>query len=340
VVLRGKVVPGLASVLLAALLAVLLALPALSRSSEGAGPAPAVIGVANDTTTPFNLVDVGALLHRDYDGDGPHLQGLLYQEPAFDRWALTYRSGGLRITGTLAVPRSGPPAPLVVVAHGFASPGRYFRGSGLLTVEDALARAGFAVLHPDYRNYAGSSVVPGAAPARPGGYPVDLLDAVAALRRAPVPGVDLGRIGLLGRSMGGAVAMQAAVARPGWFKALQLYSPVSSAAADELHRWAPPGSALRRRVVAAYGTPASRPGFWARASVRSYFSRLHLPVEVAHGTRDPVCPYRWSVATVAAMRRAGVDARLVAYPGERHGFNRLLPRYLAQTVAFFDAHLR
>lgn len=333
-------VPVVASVLLAGLLAVLLALPALSRSAEGAGPAPAVIGAANDTTTPFNLVDVDALLHRRYRGDGLRLEGLLYQEPAFDRWALSYRSDGLRVTGTLAVPRGGPPAPLVVVAHGFNAPGRYLRGSGLLTVENGLARAGFAVLHPDYRNYAGSSVEAGAAPAHPGGYPVDLLDAVAALRRTPVRGVDLDRIGLLGRSMGGGVAMQAAVARPAWFRALQLYSPVSSLAADDLHRWAPPGSPLRHRVVAAYGTPAARPAFWARASVRNYFGRLRLPVQVTHGTADPVCPFRWSVATVAAMRHDGVDARVVAYPGESHGFHRLLPRYVARTVAFFDAHLR
>lgn len=329
-----------ASVLLAALLAVLLALPALSRGTEGAGPAPAVVGAANDTTTPFNLVDVRALLHRRLDGDRLRREGLLYREESFDRWAVSYRSAGLRITGTLAIPRAAGPAaavPLVVVAHGFASPGSYLRGAGLVTVEDGLARAGFAVLHPDYRNYGGSSIERGAAPPHPGGYPVDLLDAVVALRRARLPGIDLHRVVLLGRSMGGGVALQAAVARPGWFRALALYSPVSSLAGDDLHRWAPAGSALRRRVVAAYGTPATRPATWRAASVRTYLGRLQMPVQIAHGTADRTCPYRWSVATAAAMRADGVAVHLVPYPGEGHGFHRLLPRYLAATVAFFRA---
>ena len=40
------------------------AVPALSETPPGAGPAPAVVGADDDTTTPFNLVDVRALIRH------------------------------------------------------------------------------------------------------------------------------------------------------------------------------------------------------------------------------------------------------------------------------------
>jgi dipeptidyl aminopeptidase/acylaminoacyl peptidase len=226
-----------------------------------------------------------------------------------------------------------------VVAHGWSRPGNYTRGGGLLREEDALGRAGFAVLHPDYRNYGGSSVTSGRAVSDPDGYPVDIINAVLALRSGGVTGLDLSRIGLLGRSMGGGAALQAAVARPGMFRALELYSPVSSLAADDLARWAPPGSALRTRVDRAYGTPTTEPAFWREASARTYVDRLTMPVQIVHGTADPVCPFAWSVATARAMRAAGVDVSLEPFPGEPHRFDRLWPRYRSMMLDFWEQNL-
>jgi dipeptidyl aminopeptidase/acylaminoacyl peptidase len=333
---------ALAAPALAAVLVVLVALgvlPARSDVPPGAGPAPAVVGAANDTTTPLNLVDVPALFAHRYDGDDFALTGVLHREAAFTRWAITYRGDGLRLTGTLTLPERPTPAPVVVVAHGWSHPGNYRRGGGMLREEDALGRAGFAVLHPDYRNYGGSSVERGGAPADPLGYPVDIINAVVALRSSAVEGLDLTRVGLLGRSMGGGAALQAAIARPEMFRALELYSPVSSLAADDLARWAPPGSALAGRVTAAYGTPASDPSFWRRASAREYVGRLRMPVQIVHGTADPTCPFAWSVATAAAMRAAGVDVQLVPFAGEQHRFDRLWPRYRDLMLAFWRQNL-
>jgi dipeptidyl aminopeptidase/acylaminoacyl peptidase len=313
-------------------------IPARSDAPPGAGPAPAVVGAAGDTTTPLNLVDVPALFDHRYDGRDLTLTGVLWRDPAYTRWAIAYRGDGLRLTGTLTVPQGAFPAPVVVVAHGWASPGSYRRGAGLLREEAALAKAGFAVLHPDYRNYGGSDLARRDTP-DPVGYPVDIVNAVLALRSSGLPGLDLGRVGLLGRSMGGGAALQAAVARPDMFRALELYSPVSSLAADDLARWAPPGTPLRTRVASRYGTPATDPAFWRRASVREYVGRLRIPVQIVHGTADPICPFGWSVATARAMRAAGVDVDLVPFPGEPHRFDRLWPRFRDLMVDFWRAHL-
>ncbi|MCW2759305.1 MAG: peptidase prolyl oligopeptidase active site domain protein [Nocardioidaceae bacterium] len=233
------------------------------------------------------------------------------------------------------MPRTRGSHPVVVALHGYIAPPDYRNGAGLRREEERLVSQGFVVLHPDYRNFGDSQRQLGPAVRSPLGYPADVLNAVAALRRAKIPGVDLSRMGLLGRSMGGGVAMQVAVARPSWFRALVLYSPVSSDAANNYENWVSGDLSLRRRVDAAYGTPASNPTFWHDASVVNYLDRLTMPVQIHHGTADAVCPEAWSVATAGAMRAAGVDVRLDAYAGQPHRFtDRGWPRFMARVDAF------
>ena len=51
--------------------------------------------------------------------------------------------------------------------HGYIEPSIYVTGQGLAREQDALARAGFVVLHTDYRGHAASDPVPRST-ARPG----------------------------------------------------------------------------------------------------------------------------------------------------------------------------
>ncbi|QNN53284.1 prolyl oligopeptidase family serine peptidase [Nocardioides mesophilus] len=173
----------------------------------------------------------------------------------------------------------------------------------------------------------------------PAGLPEDLVNAVRAVRRADLPFVDASRVGLFGRSMGGGVVLEALAAVPDLADAAVLYSPVSSLAADGFDRWVRPDPGLRARVVAAYGSPRSRPGVWRRASARSYAERIEAPLLVAHGTADQVCPVAWSRATVAAVRAAGGHASLQEYRGEGHGFGDSWPLMMRRSVDFLAARL-
>ena len=305
-----------------------------------AGPGRPLAGAHDDTTTPFNLVDVPALIRHRYDGHALRRTRVLDRSATAERWAITYRGDGLRLTGTLARPRRTGPHPVVVALHGWIRTDRYLRGAGLGREEARLLADGYAVLHPDYRNIAGSDRGSGRVVAHPVGYPADVLNAVVALRRARVPGVDTSRIALLGRSMGGGVAMQAAVARPSWFDAVVLYSPVSSDAAADYDRWVVHDPALRQRVQRAYGTPETRPELWQRASVASYLPRITAPVRIHHGTADPVCPERWSVATAGLLRASGADVRLRTYAGEEHRFDRQWPVFMGRVSRFLATRLR
>ena len=294
-----------------------------------------VLGAHNDTTTPFNLVSVPALARARYDGRDLRLDAVLARELAFTRYAVSYRSAGLRITGVLDVPTRPGAHPLVVLAHGWWPTEAYTTGSMLGRESALLAANGFVALRIDYRNYGGSSRETAGEPARPLGYPEDLVNAVRAMRAARLPFVDTSRVGLFGRSMGGGVVLDALAARPHLADAAVLYSPVSSSAADDYRRWVAGNPALRARVAAAYGTPATRPRFWSRASARTYLDRVRIPVQVHHGTADRTCPVRWSEATVAALP----DATLFEYPGEQHGFDRAWPLFMHRAVTFLRANL-
>jgi dipeptidyl aminopeptidase/acylaminoacyl peptidase len=332
----------LAALVVAALTLVLgLALlsPAASSSDRDAGPGRVLAGAHDDTTSPFNLVSVPALIRHRYDGHDLRLGRRLDRTRDAVRWAVSYRGDGLRLTGTLTLPRTPGPHPVVVAMHGYLPPTQYVRGAGLAREEARLVADGLVVLHPDYRNFAGSSRETGRAVEAPLGYPADVLNGVRALREARLPGVDLSRTALLGRSMGGGVAMQVAVARPSWFDALVLYSPVSSEAADGYHRWVSGSPALRTRVQRAYGDPDSRPTLWREASVANYLGRITMPVRIHHGTADEMCPAKWSEHTTELLRARGADVRLRTYPGEPHRFEVQWPAFMTRVDRFLSAHL-
>ena len=313
--------------------------PAASTTLPVPGTAPVLLGAHNDTSSPFTLVSVPALVAHRYDGRGLRITGTLARQLAFTRYAVSYRSGPLTVTGVMVAPNRPGRHPVVLIAHGYGDPARYTTGSMLEREQAMLAENGFVAFQIDYRNYAGSTRESTAPVARPLGYPADLVNAVAALKKADLPFTDPTRIGLFGRSMGGGVVLDALIARPHLAKAAVLYSPVSSLAADNYRRWVAHDPTLRARVVNAFGTPESRPAFWRQASARTYLARVAVPVQINHGTADPVCPVPWSEATTRALKAAGKDVTLYKYPDEAHRFDRSWSRFMHRSIAFLRREL-
>ncbi len=290
----------------------------------------------NDTSTPFNLVSMPALIHHRYDGRGLVVRQV-GTDPGVVHYSIRYRSAGLRITGTMTAPAQTGRHPVVLLAHGYLPPAQYRSRRYGHRERLFLARRGYVVVQPDYRNYGGSTQESDGFVARPRGYPEDLLNAVRALRRAGLPIVRRGPVNLFGRSMGGGAALQALAARPRLFRSLVLSSPLSSRAADTFHRWVQPGTPLFDRVVTGYGRPHDNPAFWHAASVRRWFRRIDVPVVVHHGTADDVCPIRWSRRTVRALREHGAGAELHVYRGQGHRFTGMAwKRMMARAVRVYD----
>ena len=67
---------------------------------------------------------------------------------------VTYRSNGTLVSGVLLRPHGRGPFPAVVLNHGYIEPSFYVTGQGMAREQDWLARAGFVVLHTDYRGHA------------------------------------------------------------------------------------------------------------------------------------------------------------------------------------------
>jgi len=288
-------------------------------------------------------VSLQALMAKQYDGRGLRVGRMLASTSSYTRHFATYRSGKLRISGIINVPRGKGPFPVLVLAHGYIDPAVYTNGRGLMREQDYLARRGYVVLHVDYRNHAQSDDDPKADLQLRLGYTEDVINAVLAIKKSPLPYLDKERVGLLGRSLGGGVLFNVLVAQPGLVDAAVAFAPVSSDAADNFDRWIRGDSqrrALARRIIAAHGSPEKNPEFWRDASPRTFFERVTEPVLIHHGTADDTCPIRWSRATLAALKAVGADATMKTYAGEQHAFGPQWPRSMQATVAFFKEHLR
>lgn len=290
------------------------------------------------TPEPPHPVSLPALMATEFDGRNLEVGQVLDQNSAYTRYAITYASGELTISGIMNVPAGDGPFPVLILAHGYIDPDIYTTGRGLAREQDYLARQGYVVLHTDYRNHAGSDDDPDNELRLRLGYAEDVINAVLAVRSSDLPYLDGDRVGLLGRSMGGGVTYDVLVTAPKLVDAAVVYAPVSSDAADNFDRWqrdGPEGD----EIIDAYGDPADEPDFWSQRSARTFFDRITEPILIHHGTADDTCPLEWSHETLDALEAAGIDAELIEYEGEPHAFEAAWGRSIERTAEFFEAHL-
>ena len=317
--------------------------PPSNRAATSPTPTASAPTLNPTPTAPPHPVSLQALMQTSFNGRDLRVGRVLARESSYTRYFVTYRSGDLRISGIMNVPAGDGPFPVLILNHGYIDPDIYVNGQGLRREQDYLARRGFVVLHTDYRGHASSDDDPNADLRLRLGYAEDVINAILAVKGSSLPYLDGDRVGLLGRSMGGGVTYNAAVARPDLIDAIVVFAPVSSNAVDNFERWID-GPAerreLARRIIAAYGSPQDNPTFWANISAINFFDRIAVPVIIHHGTADESVPYDWSERTVTALEAAGKDVTFYTYPGEHHAFGPQWPESMVRTVSFFRRYLR
>jgi dipeptidyl aminopeptidase/acylaminoacyl peptidase len=314
-----------------------------SPSSESAAavqlPTPSRSADAEALPPVTDKVSLAELMREDFPGGRIHRGRQVLANDAYTRHEVTYPSGDVTISGVLLRPRGRGPFPAVVLNHGHIEPSIYVTGQGLMREQDYLARAGFVVLHTDYRGHAASDPASTQSVETRLGYTRDAINAAQAVKREPY--VDPDRVAMLGRSMGGGVTYNALVAKPGLVRAAVVFAPVSSDFVDNFNRWTvaerPDAAAATYRR---HGTPEHKPEFYAGLSARTYFERITEPVLIHHGSLDESCPVAWSRTTQRLLRDAGVDSRLEIYRGEQHAFGRQWPLSMERTVRFLRRQLR
>ena len=229
--------------------------------------------------------------------------------------SVTWRSDGYTVQGWLLTPRGIDPAkklPMIVNVHGGpAAASTPFFGTRGVTAD--LIAAGYALFYPNPRGSYGQGEAFTAANKRDfgGGDLRDILAGVDAVEKeAPI---DNARLGLMGGSYGGFMAMWANT-QTNRFKAIVaaagLSDWVSYYGTNGIDEWMIPyfGASM-------YEDPA----IYRKLSPLTYVTKAKTPTFIYVGERDIEVPPTQSIEWWRGLQAAGVPTTLVIYPDEGHG---------------------
>jgi len=296
-------------------------------------------------------VSLQAIAEKEFDGRDLRRVKVLDDNRHYTRYQISYKSGSLVISGIMNVPKGSGPFPVMILNHGYINPRYYTLGRGLKREQDYLAKNGYVVIHPDYRNHAFSDKDPWNNINMRMGYLEDVINAVYAVRSSSYDFVDKENIGMLGHSLGGGICLNVMVARPDLVKAHVLFAPISADAVKNFDRWIARGRpdvaeaivmkfGAPEEIREKFGSPRTNPEFWAGLSARNYLERINCPVMVHHGTADKSVPIEWSRELEEDFRKAGKELMYHEYEGEPHEFIGAWPTVMRRTVEFLDKHLK
>jgi dipeptidyl aminopeptidase/acylaminoacyl peptidase len=211
---------------------------------------------------------------------------------------------------------------------------------------DLIARSGYIVFRSDYRGHDRSEGEPSGAYSNPG-YTVDVLNAVASMKR--YPDADPNRIGMWGHSMGGYIALRSMVINKD-IKAGVIWAGVVASYPDMLTRWrrgssaavtpTPSARSWRYSLMNQYGSPEENPEFWASISANSYLHDLSGPIQLNHGTADEDVPLEFSELLFYQMLEANQYVEFHKYEGDNHNISNSFSTAMQRTIEFFDRYVK
>ncbi len=279
-----------------------------------------------------------ALFNKDYSSEALEVGETLEENTTYTKSAVTYKSGDFTISGVLYVPKATPPKggfPVVITNHGYIDPAVYTTGRGLKREQNYFVSNGFVVLHPDYRNHAGSTKSDEDAIKMRLGYIEDIINAVLALKASTLS-INKEKIAMLGHSMGGGATLASVIVKPDLVQKVVLYAPVSLNYQDSYERYMNDDVVRKEKVISMYQTPEANPTFWEGLNGEPYINRLQIQVRIYHGTSDDDVPLAWSERTKQLLDSAGKQSELVVYPGEEHEFGPRWTDFMSSSKDFIQ----
>ena len=219
--------------------------------------------------------------------------------------------------------------------HGYIPPAQYNTLAYTTRYADALARAGYLVFHPNYRNWPPSDEGPDLFRAP---HAVDALNLIAIIRaQAGQPGslelADPDFVGLMGHSMGGGITLRVVTASSA-VQAAVLYGSMSGDEKQNFEKillWS--GGARGQVELAAPSEDL------ARISPINHLERITAPLSVHHGDNDGTVPPAWSLDLCERLQAAGKTVECFTYPGQPHTFQgEGDQRFMQRMIEFFDRH--
>ncbi len=327
-----------------------LTVAAAATAVTAAAPPPTA------TPHPMAPYTIEGLRQRAYPGGVIQIASWMADAEFFDKYAITYLSDGLTISGIMQIPKGDGPFPVIILNHGYHERDTYFSGAGTWQQAEYLNYRGYLTIAPDYRSWGKSDSGPSFFHT---GLVADVLNLIAAL--PSVPQADTSRIGMWGHSMGGGITTKVLTVTDA-VKAAVLHAPNSANDADLIARWGPgclpdqievvacnPGEVipanLPDELLNAYLAAASSPEMLQQIAPIYHLDAVSAPVQIHIGLGDGAAaeetPPDWAPTLHAALQAAGKDSMLFTYPDQGHFFNgpdwNLMMR---RTADFFDIYLK
>lgn len=326
----------------------------LTDEPQGNLDGAAEMGGLQDGLHPLSIE---ALRKGEYPGSEIVIEQTLEPGSNYQRFIASYKSEGLKIYGLLTIPNGNPtPAgwPVIIFNHGYIPPSQYRTTERYIAYTDGFSRNGYVLFRPDYRGHGNSEGSPSGAYGS-NGYTIDVLNAVASIKRLKYPSnvngqlsiVDPERIGMWGHSLGGFITLRSMVVNDD-IKAGVIWAGVVASYEDLFYNWRrrtftpPPGarSSWRQTLVEQYGEPKNNPEFWNRLSANSYLSDISGPLQLHHGTADTSVPVEFSEKLADQLKKAGKSVELYTYPGDDHDITTNFGTAMQRSVEFFDNYLK
>jgi dipeptidyl aminopeptidase/acylaminoacyl peptidase len=255
---------------------------------------------------------------------------------AFTRYLIHYPSDGLSIFGFMDAPNSDGPHPVIIALHGYIDPAKFQTLDYTTHYADALASAGYLVLHPNLRGYAPSDSGDNLFRV---GMAIDVLNLIAIVQSTGgKPGsletADPARIGLWGHSTGGGVATRV-ITVDSDIKAAVLYAPMSGDEArnyEAIGNWSNQQRGISERAVPQAELQLISPVY--------FFNRIRAAVSINHGLDDLLVPVQWSMQTCQEFKAVGRQVECHYYQGMPHTFHGQGEKeFMEYTRQFFDRYL-
>lgn len=300
-------------------------------------PSPTLTATISSTPDPYYAWTIDALRARTYGGGQIEFLEVLAQNLYFTRYLIRYPSDGLMIYGFANIPGDEGPHPVILALHGYIDPAVYNTLDYTTHYADALANAGYIVLHPNLRGYLPSDSGDNLFRV---GMAIDVLNLVA-LVQAPGGGAGLlrtalpDRLGLWGHSMGGGISTRVLTVSDD-VRAAVLYGAMSG---DEqknyqaIHGWSGQTRGLEELSVPAEALD--------RISPMYFFENIAAAVSIHHGTADATVPLDWSVTTCERLTALGKAVECIYYQDMPHTFYGAGDEeFIQNTVRFFNQHLK
>jgi dipeptidyl aminopeptidase/acylaminoacyl peptidase len=299
---------------------------------------PAPTSTLSPTPDAYAGLSIADLTSREYGSGELALIQMMEENNLFTRYLISYPSDGVMIYGFMNQPRGDGPFPVIIASHGYIDPEIYNTLDYTTRYADALAEAGYLVLHPNLRGYWPSEDGPNLFRV---GMAIDVLNLIAQVEnQAGKPGIleraDPERIGLWGHSMGGGISTRVMVVSPE-VDAVVLYGAMSG---DDLKNY--------ERIFNVFSEGqrgqeelSAPPKAFERISPVYFLEQIQAAVSIHHGENDEEVPLEWSVEMCENLQILGKTVECFTYPGQPHTFiGEGDQEFIQRTIEFFNRILQ